>query len=47
MWLKEHEINGIDLGIIPTLAGFVFSAWVTYKIFFGEDGSDLSGKDWD
>ena len=47
MWLKEDEINGIDLGIIPTLAGFVFGAWVAYKIFFSEDGSDWSGMDWD
>jgi hypothetical protein len=47
MWLEEDEINGIDLGIIPAVAGLVFGLWVAYKLLFREDGSDRSGMDWD
>ena len=47
MWLEEDEINGIDLGIIPAVAGLVFGLWAAYKLFFREDGSDWSGMDWD
>ncbi len=46
MWLKEDERNGVDLGIVPAITGFVLGALVAYKVFFREDGSDWAGMDW-
>ena len=43
MGLKGDETNGVDLGIIPALAGFGLGGWAAYKLFSREDGSDWSG----